>query len=126
MLSKFSEVVEKGRVRTGQYGTEPGFTCGAFRLRYNGQLLNVIVGDGQDWQECDLPLPAWEHVSVSTLTRTPTWEEMTWVKSLFFAPEECVLQFHPPASSYVNTHNYCLHLWRPIGVDIPMPPVPAV
>jgi len=64
----------------------------------------------------------WEHVSVSTATRCPTWEEMCLVKRLFWDTEDCVMQLHPPQSQYVNNHPYCLHLWRPIGVTIPMPP----
>jgi hypothetical protein len=23
------------------------------------------------------------------------------------------MQLHPPRSIWVNTHNFCLHLWRP-------------
>jgi len=26
----------------------------------------------------------------------------------------------------VNIHPYCLHLWRPVGQDIPLPPVEFV
>lgn len=66
-----------------------------------------------------------EHVSVSIgakyATRTPTWEEMAFVKSKFWDADDCVMQLHPPQAEYVNNHNYCLHLWRPINADIPMP-----
>lgn len=55
----------------------------------------------------------WDHVSVSLATRTPTWEEMCWVKRLWFLPEEVVMQLHPAESEYVNYHPFCLHLWRP-------------
>ena len=64
----------------------------------------------------------WEHVSVSTETRCPTWDEMNHIKDLFWHSDECVIQYHPPANRYVNCHPYCLHLWRPIGVELPMPP----
>lgn len=75
----------------------------------------------------------WEHVSVSlfknlfsgnrklrrmaTVKRCPTWEEMSYVKDLFWKDDEEVVQFHPPKSEYVNLHNYCLHLWKPLGVQ---------
>ncbi len=66
--------------------------------------------------------PQWEHVSISTPVRCPTWDEMCLVKSLFWDDEDCVLQFHPPQSEYVNNAKNCLHLWRPVGFEIPMPP----
>jgi hypothetical protein len=69
---------------------------------------------------------AWEHVSVSTKTRCPTWKEMSWVKDLFFDDEEIVIQYHPRKADYVNVHPFCLHLWRPITATIPTPPPLAV
>ena len=53
----------------------------------------------------------WEHVSIAYTNRTPTLEEMCKVKDMFWNEEECVVQFHPPKSEYVNVHPYCLHLW---------------
>jgi len=41
---------------------------------------------------------------------------------LFWHDEECVMQLHPPKTSYVNNHPFCLHLWRPLVDKIPMPP----
>lgn len=63
----------------------------------------------------------WEHVSVSTERRIPNWTEMCFVKNLFWDEEDCVVQFHPPASRYVNRHPYCLHLWR--HASFPLPPM---
>jgi len=70
----------------------------------------------------------WEHVSVSLRNyrkpRCPTWPEMHRIKELFWEPEDCVMQLHPPKSQYINNHPYCLHLWRPTanGEAIPIPP----
>ena len=64
----------------------------------------------------------WEHVSVSYTNRTPTWEEMCKVKDMFWNDDECVVQFHPPKSEYVNLHPYCLHLWRKVGKNFETPP----
>lgn len=64
----------------------------------------------------------WEHVSVSFAHRCPTWEEMCEVKDMFWPPEDCVVQYHPPKERLVNQHPYCLHLWRPIKQAMPMPP----
>jgi hypothetical protein len=64
----------------------------------------------------------WDHVSVSRRNRLPEWSEMCRVKDLFWEAEECVVQYHPPKSDYVNVHPRCLHLWKPQGVEIPRPP----
>lgn len=54
----------------------------------------------------------WEHVSVSLGNRCPTWDEMCFVKNLFWDEEDMVIQFHPAKSEYINLHPYALHLWR--------------
>ena len=68
----------------------------------------------------------WDHVSVSTPTRCPTWEEMCEVKDAFFHPLEVVMQLHPSKEEYVNCHKYCLHLWKPQKETIPTPPADYV
>ena len=72
----------------------------------------VIASDGAGW----------EHVSVSLKNRTPNWAEMCFIKDLFWNEEDCVVQFHPPKSEYVDNHPNCLHLWKPIGKQIKTPP----
>lgn len=64
----------------------------------------------------------WEHVSVSFPNRCLTWEEMCRVKDMFWNEDECVVQYHPPKSEYVNNHPYCLHLWRKCGENFELPP----
>lgn len=70
----------------------------------------------------------WEHVSVSLFTkkhavqRCPTWEEMCWIKDMFWDEDDCVIQYHPAKSEYVNLHPFVLHLWKPIGQFLPIPP----
>jgi hypothetical protein len=107
----------------GMFRLPAGFRRSGLILRYP---LRIISSDGTGWLEHGLPLPAWEHVSVSTAVRCPTWEEMCLVKALFWGPEDLVIQIHPPGSSYVNDHEYCLHLWRPIGFELPAPPAVTV
>jgi hypothetical protein len=84
--------------------------------------LSRVMGDSP---QIVLPDPPWEHVSVSAST-TPTWAEMCWVKGLFWDPDELAIQLHPPEADYVNVHARCLHLWRPIGVALPVPPLITV
>ena len=55
----------------------------------------------------------WDHVSVSLNDRCPTWDEMCFIKALFFEDEDLCIQFHPKKSEYINAHAYCLHIWYP-------------
>ena len=64
----------------------------------------------------------WDHVSVSTPNRCPTWDEMCYVKNLFWDAEDTVMQLHVPTSDHVNNHQFTLHMWRPQVVEIPRPP----
>jgi hypothetical protein len=64
----------------------------------------------------------WEHLSVSFACACPTWEQMCTAKSIFWGEEECCVQYHPAKSDYVNLHPYCLHIWKPIGIELPKPP----
>ena len=94
--------------------------AGAFVIpvRVQGKVsyyLKIIASNGEGW----------EHVSVSIFShenKTPTWGNMCLVKNMFWDEEECVVQYHPPKSEYVNHHPGCLHLWRKIGFDYPTPP----
>jgi len=73
--------------------------------------LRAIASDGLEW----------EHVSVSLPYRTPSWEEMAYIKDLFWDTQDAVMQLHPPHSQYVNNHPHTLHLWRPMAAQIPLP-----
>ena len=69
----------------------------------------------------------WDHVSARAVdrhggSRTPTWDEMCFIKDLFWNPDECVMQLHPPKANYKNVHPNVLHLWRPQTLVIPQPP----
>lgn len=115
-------VPNKYRIRTGRLASTDAIgNAGAFFVPnpFRREVpLTVIASDGSDGQQ-DL---GWEHVSVSLPDRCPTWREMSLIKSLFWDPSDCVVQFHPPESDYVNNHSFCLHLWRPTMADLPRPP----
>lgn len=96
---------------------------GAFEIPCSDSVsLFVLASDGQDLA----PPDQWEHVSVhareSSEVRLPTWNEMCAMKALFWDAEDCVLQFHPPRSQYVNRHPHVLHLWRSLNYRQPVPP----
>lgn len=154
MRHVFCETVESGRIPSGSKPRDP-FGMFHLLCPVLHRTLSVMVSDGKEWQEpvsrpsaerlaklpissqnrileiwgerkfVILPLPAWEHVSVSARS-IPSWEEMCWVKNLFWEPNECVVQFHPSETMYVNIHSDVLHLWKPIGIEFPMPPLECV
>lgn len=82
-----------------------------------GETLNIWSSDGVVPEAL-----GWEHVSVSTNRRCPNWQEMCFVKDMFWLPEECVIQYHVPVMHHINNHPFCLHLWRNKEQSIPMPP----
>jgi hypothetical protein len=85
---------------------------GFFKFVLDGVSIYVQASEGLGW----------EHVSVSTnKNRCPSWGEMCFIKNYFWDEDDCVIQFHPPKSQYVNNHNYCLHMWKPIDKAFPMP-----
>ena len=113
-------------------------------LRYRGDKRHLVlhptagVGDGETYGAAIIPGPTsadlkvifssgmedddWEHVSVSCRNRCPNWIEMSFIKELFWDAEDCVVQFHPPKSDYINLHDFVLHLWRHTTQVFPMPP----
>lgn len=111
----------KYRVTKGPYATPFSYgNAGMFKIphyKIDHYTFVAMVGD----------MSGWEHVSISIVSnkmevkRCPTWEEMCWLKDIFWDEDDCVMQLHPPKSEHVSTHNYCLHMWRPIGVEIPLP-----
>lgn len=120
-------VPEQYRLIEGPQGSDMSYeNNGLFVISHNNLIFWTIASDGLGW----------EHVSISLrfkpknkngktiydyVKRCPIWEEMCFIKDLFWDKEDAVVQFHPPNSLYVNCHSYCLHLWRPIGVKMPIP-----
>jgi hypothetical protein len=71
---------------------------GAFEVPFrNRGTINVIwlrvLASRDDGQGSGM---GWDHVSVSTQVRCPTWEEMEFVKRLFFEDGETAMQLHVP------------------------------
>lgn len=65
----------------------------------------------------------WDHVSISHLDCTPSWETMCEIKDLVWHDSECCVQYHPAKKDYVNQHECCLHIWKPNGrIVLPTPP----
>ncbi len=114
MIKKLPEKYEKFKQKhpfayKSSYGDPQGF----FRIPIGKKTLSVMVGSGGGW----------DHVSVSLKHRCPTWEEMCFIKNIFFEKNELVIQFHPPEENYYSFHKYCLHMWKPWHQKIELPPM---
>lgn len=112
-----NEALRFSRDREGAYApTDADGNQGRFVFLCpgTGRILLVVSSDRRDWAEAG-PL-------LKQPTKAPAWPEMAWVKDLFWGPEETVMQLHVPAVDHINYHVGCLHLWKPIGVEIPRPP----
>ncbi len=104
------KVPNQYRIKSGAlHSTDEDGNNGAFMIR-SLKIKVVLAAIASDRE-------GWEHVSVSLPSRCPTWEEMSFVKNLFWGEEDFVVQMHPPKSDYVNCHPYCLHLWRKAGTN---------
>lgn len=107
------KVPNEFRVKEGSLGSDETYgDNGAFTIPFESHTLNVIASDGGDW----------EHASISLRHRIPNWKEMCFIKNLFWDEEDCIIQYHPPKSEYINNHPKTLHLWRPKKEKIPLPP----
>jgi hypothetical protein len=98
-----------------RFGWAGDDTCGAFLVPLPPPATDklTIIASSRE---------GWDHVSVSLAGRCPTWEEMEFIKRLFFKPSETAMQLHVAADKHINCHPYCLHLWRPRHRRIPLPP----
>lgn len=116
---------EQFRIRVPGYDSMPGDCFGVFLIPANKakrRKLYVIADDGRGEGS---QRTNWEHISVSLRDFSnlcPSWEEMCLVKGLFWDDAECVVQYHPSKSDYVNVHPGVLHLWKQVGVEFAMPP----
>ena len=124
MKKQLSHLMEASRQLHGRMGTpRDNGPQGAFiyTVEITGGKCIIIADDGRDWVETGLPLPVWEHVSVSMKHRCPKWTELEEIKREFW-DDQTVMQLHVPSVEHVNNAETCLHLWRPIGIEIPRPP----
>jgi hypothetical protein len=124
MRRKPSRQLERCRIVSGPIKSDASYgNNGAFEIHVAAEggaldtILCVVASDGGDW----------DHVSVHAIggngyARCPTWEEMDYVRLLFFHPEEWVIQYHVPTDRNINVHKYTLHMWRPQGEKVPIPP----
>ena len=101
---------------------DDGFACQLPRstrppMRY---ALNIIVSWGGGWDHVSI------HGQTPNVKFTPFWEDMCFVKNVFFKLSETAYQFHPARNNHINIHKNVLHIWRKQGQEIEMPPIEMV
>ena len=99
-IEKTPNIVIKGRAGNTGIG-------GSYYDSISGKWLNFMFSNQLGW----------EHLSVSTPNKTPTWDQMCKMKSIFWNDDETCVEYHPAKDQYVNMHPHCLHIWRPIHND---------
>ncbi len=112
---KFNEAEKYRRPHPLGFPHKEGDDFGWFMIPSPNQNISLAVMVAPSDSE-------WQHISISTKTRCPNWQEMCFIKDLFFEDEETVVQFHPKKSEYVNMAKTCLHLWRWNKGEFPTPP----
>lgn len=98
---------------------------GAFSIPLsNRSTAFCVASDGAGWEHVSVHMrvTGQGHKPGKDKMRTPTWAEMCKIKALFWGQDDCVVQYHPPESDYVNDQPYTLHLWKPVDIDVPRPP----
>lgn len=97
---------------------EDGFACHIFRpnCRKRMYVLYIIASWGEGWDHVSI------HATAEEKDFTPFWEDMAYIKDMFFKSSETVLQYHPAREFYVNMHEHTLHLWRQQGIAVELPP----
>lgn len=116
-LKKLREILDNSKVLSYQFESNDidgeiiiGGSCA---IKAPSGSLTVVYSNGMGW----------DHVSVSSKFKTPSWDDMCFAKDIFFNDEESVVQYHPPKSEYINIHDHVLHMWRNQNQEIDRPPL---
>ncbi len=104
-LEKYRTIGQPNRPEEMQYG-------GAFRVVHKGNVLRIIASNDAGW----------DHVSISRMTACPSWEDMEFVKRMFFEEGELCWQYHVPVGDHININPHVLHIWRKHDFEMPLPP----
>lgn len=116
MMFKVPEHYRKTKGRMASDASNGNNGCFIIPPLIRKRELSVIASDGMGWEH--VSVHAWD----GSQTLTPYWDEMAYIKKLFWDDEDVVIQYHPAKSHYVNNHQNVLHLWRPAELEIPTPP----
>ena len=79
-----------------------GFGGSVFPIEYKNGKVKVIKNIDKVLHFIFSWGCGFEHLSVSTPIKTPTWEQMCFMKDIFWGENEVCMQLHPKKEDYVN------------------------
>jgi hypothetical protein len=88
----------------------PVATAKAYRVRYPNARRGLAIVASVDL----ISGGSWLHVSFSHRNRTPSWDDMVWVKETFIGTLRKSYINFPKKDEWINVNPYCLHLWTPL------------
>ncbi len=121
MSKNFDEIKQTTGMIIKKEGPD-GFGGTVFPIEYKKGKVKVINNPEKALHFIFSNGCGFEHLSVSTPLKTPTWEQMCKMKDIFWNEDEVCMQLHPKKEDYVDNMRYCLHIWKPIDKEIPTPP----
>lgn len=113
-MRNLEEILKDGRLKVLSHEKDGD----DFRIR--AELTNPVTR--KSWFVIFTNGFGWEHLSISSSSRTPDWDTMCLAKSVFWDDDEACVQYHPRKEDYVNMHEHCLHIWKPLLKELPLPP----
>jgi len=124
-MKQHNAEIEQYRVSVGKMKSDSSYgNNGIFVVRSpRGNNLICISSDGGKWDHVSIEV---EQVMPGLDRRLPYWDEMCFIKDLFWREDECVIQYHPKKKDYKNLHPWVLHLWKPQQGGLPIPPIEFV
>lgn len=103
---------ESYRIRHGRLGSDDSFDSnGYFLVPYKEEFLLCLISDSGGW----------DHVNISLPARTPNWEEIEFVRDIFFDAQDIVVIYSPPRLFPYVTNPFHIHMWRRQGHQFPIP-----
>lgn len=127
MRKKPLEILEKYRYKNVEKILSHYVYCSTFNEGNTGVFEITSKERGKTFFIISSIENNWEHVSIyipkkGRKFKIPTWNDMCYIKNLFWEGNETVVQFHPKESSYVNDHPGTLHLWKKVNEEYELPP----
>ena len=105
-------ITEVGYKEDGYFFIPPVNSKGAAFEKGGKYLCKATLVDG--WRVVAVNVPA--------EGRSPTWEELHWVKKFFFDEDDVTVLFQPGKSTYVGDATYWIHFFFPENADVSHPP----
>jgi hypothetical protein len=105
---------EEFQIASGEDGGE--FVIPHRLKNYATRKYLVVASNGMGWEHASI------HIMQGRESLTPNWEDMCYIKNLFWEESDTVIQYHPAKNDYVNVHPNVLHLWRATEQAFPQPP----